>query len=651
MKLLSVIIVNYNVQYYLEQVLYSVYKASKNLAQNSVEIWVVDNASKDGSVKMVKEKFPEVQLIANDKNVGFSKANNQAIAQAQGKYVLLLNPDTIVQEDTFEKCIAFMEDHPDAGGLGIKMIDGKGHFLPESKRGLPTPQVSMYKMLGLHRFFPKSAKFNKYYMGNLPNDQNHEIEVLSGAFMFMRKSVLDKIGYLDKDFFMYGEDIDLSYRITLAGYKNYYLSETQILHYKGESTKKSSINYVMTFYEAMLIFANKHFQNKYSFWFRTFIKSAVYGRAFLAILKRFWNKFGLAILDILIMLLVVLLVKDYWENNHRWIKTKYPITFYTVALPAYLSIWSLSLWLSGCYQKKYKIGNIIKAILTGTMFIATLTFFFKQYAFSRMIILMSTLGVISVITLSRYVKVWIQYRNFKVLENTPTHIAVVASEMNYEKIRAKFSHYTQNAVWVGSIMPGTQNSSEKINTIKNWAEVYQVDELIFCAEDLSNQEIFDCMQAMKDKNIKFHIVPLHSDYLIGSNSVFTEEDLFHSKINFEIESIQNKVFKRMTEFFIALLIVLLSPIFWLIQKRKKYFFYNIGSVFIGKKHFVGYSTNGNNRLPKLKRSILSPADKLSDAVQKNINEEQKFRLDYRYALEYTVSMDIEIILKNLNRLG
>ncbi|MDW8302673.1 MAG: glycosyltransferase family 2 protein [Bacteroidia bacterium] len=648
MKLLSIIIVNYNVQYYLEQVLHSVKKACSNFPKDSVEIWVVDNASKDGSVEMLQKKFSDIHLIVNSQNVGFSKANNQAIAQAQGKYVLLLNPDTILQEDTLEKCIAFMESHPEAGALGVKMIDGKGKFLPESKRGLPTPQVSMYKMLGFHNFFPKSAKFNRYYLGHLPNDQNHEVEVLSGAFMFIRKAVLDKIGYLDENFFMYGEDIDLSYRITLAGYKNYYLSETQILHYKGESTKKSSVNYVVVFYDAMLIFAKKHFDNQYSKLFRTFIKTAVYGRAFLALLRRFWDKFGLAIIDLLVMLLVVLLVKDYWERNHRWIEKRYPITFYTVALPAYLLIWSSSLWLSGCYQKKYKISTLIKAILTGTVFIAALTFFFKQYAFSRMIILMSTLGVISAITLLRYLSAWIKYKSFKILENAPIHIGVVASDAHYELVRAKFSHYTQNAIWIGNILPSGQ---DKFIALQNWVEIYQVDELIFYAADMSYEDILNYMQQLSKNRIKFHIVPPQSDYLIGSNSVFTDKDPFHSKIDFALEHVQNKVFKRGIELLMVIFILLFSPVFWLIQKQKKHFFRNIWDVLIGKKHLVGYSSHDNLKLPKLKPSLLSTVDKLSEAVRKSIHSEQKFRLDYRYALHYTVSQDIEIVLKNLHRLG
>ncbi len=205
MKKLSVIIVNYNVCYFLEQIIKSVINASKNL---EVEIIVVDNNSVDKSVALVKEKFPEVKLIANKENVGFAKANNQAMRIAKGEYILLLNPDTLLEEDTLEKCCLFMDQNPDAGGLGVKMVDGKGNFLPESKRGLPTPQVALFKMVGLASIFPKSKLFGKYHLGYLDENQIHEIEVLSGAFMFMRKSALAKVGLLDEEYFMYGEDID-----------------------------------------------------------------------------------------------------------------------------------------------------------------------------------------------------------------------------------------------------------------------------------------------------------------------------------------------------------------------------------------------------------------------------------------------------------
>ncbi len=253
---LSVVIVNYNVKYFLEQCLHSVQQAMQEL---NAEVFVVDNNSVDGSVGEIGQKFPWVHMIENRENLGFSKANNQAIRESEGRYVLLLNPDTVVEEDTFKKCIAFMDAHPDAGALGVKMINGKGEFLPESKRALPTPMVSFYKMFGLSSLFPRSRRFGKYHLGHLDKEETDSVEVLAGAFMFLRKETLDKTGLLDESFFMYGEDIDLSYRITKAGYKNYYFPESTIIHYKGESTKKGSLNYVKMFYQAMIIFARKTF--------------------------------------------------------------------------------------------------------------------------------------------------------------------------------------------------------------------------------------------------------------------------------------------------------------------------------------------------------------------------------------------------------
>ncbi|WP_114783729.1 glycosyltransferase family 2 protein [Botryobacter ruber] len=280
MKKLSVIVVSYNVQYFLEQALSSVRDA---LAGIPSEIFVVDNNSTDGSVEMVAAKFPEVKLIANTGNVGFSKANNQAIEASTGEYVLLLNPDTVVQETTFRKCLAFMDEHPDAGGLGVKMIDGAGKFLPESKRGLPTPMVALCKIAGISRLFPKSRTFGRYHLGFLPPDELHEVEVLSGAFMLMRRETLDKVGLLDESFFMYGEDIDLSYRIVLGGYKNYYYPGTTIIHYKGESTHKGSLNYVLVFYKAMAIFYKKHFSHSNALFFSKLILLAIYLRAGLSV--------------------------------------------------------------------------------------------------------------------------------------------------------------------------------------------------------------------------------------------------------------------------------------------------------------------------------------------------------------------------------
>lgn len=274
---LSVIIVNYKVKHYLEQCLRSVAEASRGIA---VEVIVVDNASGDGSVEYLRERFPDVTIIASEENLGFARANNLAIRNSHGQYVLLLNPDTIVAEETFSNFISFMDSTPDAGGCGAYMLHTDGSFAPESRRGLPTPFVAFCKMSGLASLFPKSRTLGRYYMRYLNENEVNRIEIMSGAFMFLRRDALDKAGLLDEDFFMYGEDIDLSYRILKAGYNNYFLP-SRILHYKGESTVKSSYRYVHTFYRAMELFFNKHYAH-YSILLSLPIKLAIWGRAMLA---------------------------------------------------------------------------------------------------------------------------------------------------------------------------------------------------------------------------------------------------------------------------------------------------------------------------------------------------------------------------------
>jgi len=271
---ITIVIVNYNVKHYVEQCLLSVERALQGMTG---EVYVVDNKSTDHSVEYLKSKFPWVYFIKNDYNAGFSKANNQVLRVARGKYVMLLNPDTIIGENTLKECVAFLDAHPDAGGAGVRMLRVDGSFAPESKRGVPTPWTSFCKMSGLCSLFPQSRVFGRYYMQYVPSDKAGEIEIMSGACMLMRKSVLDKCGLLDEKFFMYGEDIDLSYRIMEAGYKNYYIPST-ILHYKGESTQKCSFRYVNAFYQSMLIFFHKHF-GKYNYPLILIVTLAIYAKA------------------------------------------------------------------------------------------------------------------------------------------------------------------------------------------------------------------------------------------------------------------------------------------------------------------------------------------------------------------------------------
>lgn len=279
---LSIIIVNYNVKYFLEQCLCSIQKA---IAGIDAEIIVIDNNSQDGSIAYLQSLFTSVIFLANEKNLGFGKANNIALQQAKGKFILFLNPDTIVAEDCFTNCISFLETTANAGAAGVRMIDGSGNFLPESKRSFPSPVSSFYKLIGLATLFPSSKIFNRYALGNLDEHQIHEIDVLAGAFMMIKKEVLEKVKGFDESFFMYGEDIDLSYRIQQAGYAIYYSGESTIIHFKGESVKKQNINYVRMFYNAMNVFVGKHYSKIVAFIFSLFIKAAITIRTVVALVE------------------------------------------------------------------------------------------------------------------------------------------------------------------------------------------------------------------------------------------------------------------------------------------------------------------------------------------------------------------------------
>ena len=266
---LSVVIVSYNVRSYLEQCLQSVQRA---LEGTEGEVFVVDNHSGDDSVETVRQHYPWVRLIENQENLGFAKANNQAIRQAQGDYILLLNPDTVVAEDTFHGVLAFMDEHPKAGGAGVMMCYEDGSRAPESRRALPTPWVAALKMMGFTK---------RYYLSDLPWDQPCRIEVVSGAFCLLRHEAIKTVGLLDEDFFMYGEDIDLSYRLLKGGWENWYLPYS-IIHYKGRSTRKSDYRYVHVFYQAMLIFFQKHYSHL-SIIYTVPVKMAIYFRAAIAL--------------------------------------------------------------------------------------------------------------------------------------------------------------------------------------------------------------------------------------------------------------------------------------------------------------------------------------------------------------------------------
>lgn len=652
---LSIIIVNYNVKHFLDQCLTSVRRA---ITKIDADVWVVDNNSVDGSVRMVRDKFPEVKLIANKDNAGFSRANNQAIKASEGEYVLLLNPDTVVEDDTFSKIIAFMDAHPGAGGLGVKMIDGKGNFLPESKRGLPTPDVAFYKIFGLSKFFPRSKRFGKYHLGYLDKDSIHEVDILSGAFMFMRRETLNKTGLLDEDFFMYGEDIDLSYRIIKAGYKNYYFPETRIIHYKGESTKKSSVNYVFVFYNAMVIFARKHFSQKNARMFSFLINMAIWLRASVAILSRFFKKALLPMLDIIMIFAGIFFIKEYWEAKVIFPEGgNYPLEYTTIAIPAYILIWLFSVYLSGGYDKPIRLIKIFQGIVVGTLFILVVyALLSESYRFSRAIIILGAVWALIAMTATRLLLSLTGIKTYRLGEETKNRRFIIAGQREEAERVAELLHKTWLApAFVGLV--SIKNNSDKddsfIGTIDQLHEiipVYKISEVIFCSKNLPHQVIIDKMSELQDLRCDFKIAPEDSLSIIGSNSINTSGDLYTIDIN-SISSPRNKRNKRFLDITASLSLLILLPLNIFIVKNPTGLIRNIFSVLFGRRSWVGYNTNDPaelDKLPNIKKGILNPEDAFT---RKRLNKDITGKLDLIYARDYNFTTDINIILRAYRRLG
>ncbi len=652
---LSVVIVNYNVRHFLDQCLQSVAKAVSKI---DAEVFVVDNNSVDGSVEMVREKFPWVQCIANRENTGFSKANNQAVTLSKGEYVLLLNPDTLVEEDTFEKCIRFMDDHPDAGGLGVKMIDGKGNFLPESKRGLPSPSVAFYKIFGLSALFPKSKLFGKYHLGYLDKDKTHQVDVLSGAFMMLRKSVLDKTGLLDETFFMYGEDIDLSYRITKAGYRNYYYPGTRIIHYKGESTSKSSINYVLVFYNAMIIFAAKHFSQSNARLFSFFINIAIYLRAGVAILNRFARSMALPFLDAVMFFTGMYILKIYWESSVK--ELDYPPEFLWIVVPVYVLIWLFAIYLSGGYDRPLRIWRAVRGILSGTVFILVVyALLSEEYRFSRALILLGTVWSVLAAATSRMVLNVSGVKGFRLETSERKNLVIVSGAEEGKRVLSIIQLSGSPVTFVGFVSLGNGDRNDEngdyskyllgnISNLKEITRLYAVNEVIFCARDVTSQEIINQMLLLSSLDIEYKIAPPESLFIIGSNSINDQGDLYLVDVN-AITSRANRRNKRLLDVVLSLVFLMFYPVLMLKVKNVSGLMKNIFRVLSGNCSWVGFiRRSGQPVMEQVRHGVLNPADVLYPVTP---DDQAANRLNALYARDYSVEKDLRIVMRSIVLLG
>lgn len=642
--MLSIVIVNYNVKHFIDQCLYSVYAASKTLKETydmDTEVWVVDNNSTDGSVQMLREKHPGIHLIANIDNPGFAKANNQALSQCKGNYMLLLNPDTLVQSDTFVTCIEHFRSHPDCGGLSVKMINGEGKFLKESKRGFPSPATSFFKISGLIKVFPHSPKVAAYYMGHLDDDTINEVDVLPGAFLMLSREALDKTGLLDESYFMYGEDIDFSWRIKMAGFKNYYLPTTRILHYKGESTRKSSMNYVYTFYNAMAIFARKYFSTSGAKTYNILIQLAIWLRASIDFVKRIASRLALPLADFAISYLGFVAIKQLWATYWAENVNYYSPIYSWLVIPIYILVLLLASWLAGGYDRPLRAGRIVQGMTIGA--VCLLVFYSllsEELRFSRAIVLMGSLWSIVATLCIRGLLDLFGVKGFHTGHSRRRRYLVVGSNDEANRLETLFDSI--GIEHGGLLITNDENDPAILNSPK-------VDEIIFCSRDISVARILDITQNLKGDTIDFRILPEHDDVLIGSNYTSSPEDIYAPNFG-SIDSPTNRRSKRLFDIVCAILLLLSSPLLFWFQKRKRRFFTDCLSVLTGKKSWVGYSSSPSSLqtltpLPNIRTGIFKTRDRMP-----NVKSPDLRRLDEDYATSYRITTDISILAINLFRI-
>ena len=651
---LSVVIVNYNVKYFLKQCLASVYNSERRLADGSeleLDVWVVDNDSVDGSVETVRKDFPQVNLIENKENVGFAKANNMALhaisnhelrimnADApnnskfkiqNSKFILLLNPDTVVERDTLVRCADFMTGHPDCGGLCVKMVDGDGRFLKESKRGFPTPEASFYKMSGLIHLFPHSRRVAAYYMGHLGEDDTNEIEIMPGAFLFFRREVYEKIGGLDENYFMYGEDIDFSWRIILAGYKNVYLPDTHIIHYKGESTRKGSMNYVYTFYNAMSIFVRKYYSGRDARLFNALLQMAIWARAALAGIERIGKRLAVPALDFTAAYGGFVLLKQLWASLGQGDINYYPRQYTLLVIPLYILILMLCSWLGGGYDRPVRPLRIVRGIGIGMLLLlAFYSLLDEGQRYSRMLLLAGSVWTLASTLLIRLALSAAGLKGFALRARKRGKTLIVGSTDETGRIRElclKIGLPAGNLLTDSTLQP---------HRLQEVIRIEHIEEVVFCGADIDLQRIISLMTQLQTTGVEYKIAPAEGDYIIGSGGILSRDDLYLDNLD-TVSTSSSRRRKRLFDLGTATLLLLASPLLIWPQHSKKQYLIHCLQVLAGHLTWVGHTG---------RQGIFSPADLAPDAPRETHN-----RLMLRYMRHYRTSTDATILLRNWNRI-
>jgi len=688
---LSIIVVSYNVREFLEQALVSIKKAVENI---SCEIFVVDNASSDGSPDIVAKKFPDVKLIRNSENLGFAKANNQAIRTSRGRYVCIINPDTIVQENTFFRVIEFLDNNAKVGAVGCKILNPDGTLQLACRRSYPTPWVAFTKIVGLARLFPKSKIFGRYNLTFLDPEQTAEVEAISGSFMVVRRETIDQVGMLDESFFMYGEDLDWCFRIRKGGWKIYYLPTTQIVHFKGESSKKSPFEQRRLFYEAMHLFVKKHFGTSKALMPSWLLIVAVWIRAIVSFASTAISKLLMPLFDLLIMS-ASLVIAIYLR-----FRPEFPLEPFAVVYIVYSAVWLVSLIARGAYGRKKLSGTkATSAVLLGWLINSALTFFFKQYGFSRAVVL--TAGIINLIfipgwrvLLKALARSKIEFFR-KQLRNVilKRRSVIVGDKNSSEQILTRLKNQAQPTYQIHGVILSEHSFEEDriagvpvlgyLDHLRDIVRREKVQEVIFATDKIAYNTMLTAIGTSNGANVNFKLVPSNLDVIIGKATIDYIEDIPLVDLDYKLHLFFNKSVKRsMDVFFAALLMIVTAPIMvwlsWIKKIPQQEIIYKSGNshdIRIHEFRFPADSHRFWRRLPALSsilrgemsfvgRELLAANEK---AVSTNLSlrpgltgleqlhrhsrlspeEREKYHL--YYLKNYTLLLDMVIIFKELFR--
>ena len=634
---LTIIIINYNVKHFIAQCIDSINKANK--ANFQCEIIVVDNNSSDGSHEFLKKVFPsEVKFIWNKKNVGFGAGCNLGIEKAQGEYILFLNPDTVISEDTLTKSLESIKQKKNIGALGVKLVDGQGKFLIESKRSFPTIWNSFSKLIGLSALFPQSRFFSSYNMTFQNENTSCNVDVLCGAFILIPRKVIEKVGNFDESFFMYGEDIDLCYRIKELGLNIIYDPCTSIIHYKGESRKEKDLGYYKNFYNAMSIYSDKHNIGITRF----FLKLSILLAGLMAIVYKKLLRVVRYILDIVILFIGFEFLKYVWAlivyndiEYYRFGKIDGIIMFFSI-----LSIFSLII--SGHYNKLSSLRNTLAGtVIGGIMIITIYSILPLDLRFSRALTLLYIPFVLAMTIFSQMLYNSFRFKKFTITGLISKRIAVVGSESSESKVSELLSGSSYKISNLGRITYSEDYSTNiglgHLNQLGDLINIYNLDEVVFCTDDIQMNTIFQYLTKY-GKKVEFKLFSDSKIGVVGSSNVNRPGNIYTSDLSFKIDNRASRFLKRTFDILFSLVSLILSPIIIFVNPKVLLHLIDICK---GQFTWVGYNDQDEqlNELPILKKCIIPIVG------NSNLSQELIHEYNINYAMQYSILLDIEYYLR------